>query len=166
MLFRSLMPNCTAKVVDEEIWVQGSSVMQGYYKMPEETKETLTEDGWLRTGDLGYVDEDHFVFLTGRKKNLIITPNGENVSPEEIENVLSENRLVQEVLVREAEGMIEAEIFPDLEYADKHGISDVKASLQEIVDAYNKETVAYKKVAALKVQIGRASCRERVFIHV
>lgn len=147
-----LMPNCTAKVVDEEIWVQGSSVMQGYYKMPEETKETLTEDGWLRTGDLGYVDEDHFVFLTGRKKNLIITPNGENVSPEEIENVLSENRLVQEVLVREANGMIEAEIFPDLEYAGKHGISDVKEGLQEIVDAYNKEAAAYKKVAALKVR--------------
>lgn len=62
-----LMPNCEAKVVENEIWVRGSSVMLGYYKMPEETKETLT-DGWLRTGDLGYVDEDGFVFLTGRKK--------------------------------------------------------------------------------------------------
>lgn len=147
-----LMPNCTAKVVDEEIWVQGSSVMQGYYKMPEETKEALTEDGWLRTGDLGYVDEDHFIFLTGRKKNLIITPNGENVSPEEIENALSKHRLVQEVLVREAEGVIEAEIFPDSEYAAKAGISDVKAGLKEIVDAYNKEAVGYKKVVSLKVR--------------
>ena len=54
-----LMPNCEAKVIDEEIWVKGSSVMQGYYKMPEETAETLV-DGWLRTGDLGYVDEDGF----------------------------------------------------------------------------------------------------------
>ena len=60
--------------------------------MPEETAETL-EDGWLKTGDLGYVDEEEFVFLTGRKKNLIITPNGENVSPEEIENKLSEKRI-------------------------------------------------------------------------
>ena len=147
-----LMPNCTAKVVDEEFWVKGSSVMQGYYKMPEETKETLTEDGWLRTGDLGYVDEDNFIFLTGRKKNLIITPNGENVSPEEIENALSENRLVQEVLVRETGGVIEAEVFPDMEYAKNHGITDVKAGLKSIVDSYNKDAVAYKKVAALKVR--------------
>ena len=67
-----LLPNCEAKTVDGELWVKGSSVMQGYYKMPEETAETL-EDGWLKTGDLGYVDEDGFVYLTGRKKNLIIT---------------------------------------------------------------------------------------------
>lgn len=147
-----LMPNCGAKVVDEELWVKGSSVMQGYYQMPEETKEALTEDGWLRTGDLGYVDEDGFVFLTGRKKNLIITKNGENVSPEEIENKLSEHRLIQEILVRESEGVIEAEIFPDMEYADKQQITDVKASLQEIIDAYNKETPAYKKIAKLKVR--------------
>ena len=89
--------------------------MQGYYKMPEETAETLA-DGWLKTGDLGYVDEDGFVYLTGRKKNLIITKNGENVSPEELENHLSLNRLVGEVLVREAEGLIEAEIYPDPDY--------------------------------------------------
>ena len=113
-----LMPNCEAKTVDEELWVKGSSVMQGYYKMPEETKEAL-EDGWLKTGDLGYVDEDGFLFLTGRKKNLIITPNGENISPEEIENKLGENRIVQEVLVRDSDGVIEAEIFPDYEYAKK-----------------------------------------------
>jgi len=83
-----LLPNCEAKVVDEEIWVRGSSVMQGYYKMPERTAETL-EDGWLKTGDLGYVDEDKFVYITGRRKNLIILANGENVSPEELENELS-----------------------------------------------------------------------------
>ena len=67
-----LMPNCQAKSVDGELWVKGSSVMMGYYKMPEETAEAL-EDGWLKTGDLGYVDQDNFVYLTGRKKNLIIT---------------------------------------------------------------------------------------------
>ena len=107
-----LMPNCEAQVVDSELWVRGSSVMLGYYKMPKETKETL-ENGWLKTGDLGYVDQDGFVFLTGRKKNLIITKNGENVSPEELENKLGENRMVQEILVREKDGVIEAEIFPE-----------------------------------------------------
>ena len=144
-----LMPNCEAKVVDEELWVKGSSVMQGYYNMPKETEETL-EDGWLKTGDLGYVDEDGFIFLTGRKKNLIITPNGENVSPEEIENKLAENR--QEVLVRESEGVIEAEIFPDYEYAGKKKIKDIQSELQKIIDAYNQGAPLYKRVFKIKVR--------------
>lgn len=147
-----LMPNCEAKEEDGELLVRGSSVMQGYYKMPEETKEALTKDGWLRTGDLGYVDEDGFVFLTGRKKNLIITKNGENVSPEEIENALSKHRLAQEVLARESDGVIEAEIFPDAEYAAKAGISDIRAALQEILDEYNREAPPYKRVAKLSVR--------------
>lgn len=146
-----LIPNCEAKVVDEELWVRGSSVMQGYYKMPEETTETLV-DGWLRTGDLGYVDEEGFVYLTGRKKNLIITKNGENVSPEELENKIGEHRLVQEILVRENEGLIEAEIFPDYEYAQKIGVEDMNATLQEIIDTYNTGAPAYKKVYSLKVR--------------
>lgn len=145
------MPNCEVRIVDEEIQVKGSSVMQGYYKMPEETAQTL-EDGWLKTGDLGYIDEEGFLFLTGRKKNLIITPNGENVSPEEIENKLGENRLVQEVLVRDSEGVIEAEIFPDHEYASKKKIKDVQAKLQEIIDDYNKTAPLYKRVFKLKVR--------------
>ena len=146
-----LLPSCEAKTVDEELWVRGSSVMQGYYKMPEETKETL-RDGWLVTGDLGYVDEEGFVYLTGRRKNLIITKNGENVSPEEIENKLGENRLVQEILVRENEGVIEAEIFPDYEYAKKKGKKDIQAELQKVIDTYNQGAPAYKKVYGLKVR--------------
>ncbi len=146
-----LMPNCEAKTVDKELWVRGSSVMQGYYKMPKETEETLT-DGWLRTGDLGYVDEDNYIHLTGRLKNLIITKNGENVSPEELENKIGSSRLVQEILVRDAQGVIEAEIFPDYEYAQKKEISDMKAALQELIDDYNKEAPAHKKVYSLKVR--------------
>lgn len=145
------MPNCEVKIMDEEIWVKGTSVMQGYYNMPEETAQTL-EDGWLKTGDLGYIDEDGFLFLTGRKKNLIITPNGENVSPEEIENKLAEKRLIQEVLVRDSEGVIEAEIFPDFEYAAKKKIKDVQAELQNIIDKYNKEAPLYKRIFKLKVR--------------
>lgn len=98
------------------------------------------------------VEEDGFVFLTGRKKNLIITPNGENVSPEEIENRLGENRLVQEVLVRESGGAIEAEIFPDYEYAGKKKIKDMQGELQKIIDAYNKTAPLYKRVFKLKVR--------------
>ena len=146
-----LMPNCEAKVVDEEIWVRGSSVMMGYYKMPEETAETL-EDGWLKTGDLGYVDEDNFVFITGRRKNLIILANGENVSPEEIENQLSREDLVKEILVREKEQVIEAEIFPDYDYAKKKRIKDIRDNLQKIVDEYNKETPVYKRIHSIIVR--------------
>lgn len=146
-----LMPNCEAKVVDEEIWVRGSSVMMGYYKMPEETAETL-EDGWLKTGDLGYVDEDDFVYITGRRKNLIILANGENVSPEEIENQLSRDDLVKEILVREKEQVIEAEIFPDYDYAKKKRIRDIRESLQQLLDEYNKEAPVYKRIHSLIVR--------------
>ncbi len=146
-----LLPNCEAKTVDEELWVRGSSVMLGYYKMPEETAAAL-EDGWLKTGDLGYVDEEGFVYLTGRKKNLIITKNGENVSPEELENKIGEYRLVQEILVREKEGVIEAEIYPDYEYAKKKHIKDIRAALQQLIDEYNQGAPAYKKVYSLKIR--------------
>ena len=146
-----LLPNCTAKMVDEELWVKGTSVMQGYYKMPEETADTLV-DGWLRTGDLGYVDDDGYVFLTGRKKNLIITKNGENVSPEELENRLGQHRLVQEVLVRESEGVIEAEIFPDYEYAKKKKLRDLAETLQGIIDEYNQGAPVYKRIYRLKIR--------------
>ncbi|EEQ58445.1 AMP-binding enzyme [Clostridiales bacterium 1_7_47FAA] len=146
-----LLPNCEAKVVDEEIWVRGSSVMQGYYKMPEQTAETL-EDGWLKTGDLGYVDEDRFVYITGRRKNLIILANGENVSPEELENQLSRSELVKEILVREKDKVIEAEIFPDYEYAKKKHVKDVEGKLQELVDDFNKDMPVYKRIYSLIVR--------------
>ena len=146
-----LLPNCEAKVVDEEIWVRGSSVMQGYYKMPEQTAETL-EDGWLKTGDLGYVDEDDFVYITGRRKNLIILANGENVSPEELENQLSRSELVKEILVREKDKVIEAEIFPDYEYAKKKHVKDIQGKLQELVDGFNQDMPVYKRIYSLIVR--------------
>lgn len=146
-----LMPNCEAKVVEHELWIRGSSVMAGYYKMPKETAETL-EDGWLKTGDLGYVDEEGFVYLTGRKKNLIITKNGENVSPEELENKIGTSRLVQEILVRESEGVIEAEIFPDQEYVIRKQIHNVEKELQKIIDEYNAGAPTHKRIYRLKIR--------------
>ena len=98
------------------------------------------------------MDEDGFVFLTGRKKNLIILKNGENVSPEELENEIGKDPLVKEVLVRETDSVIEAEIFPDLEYAKKKRIKDVPGKLQEVIDKFNQGLPAYKKVHSLKVR--------------
>lgn len=146
-----LLPNCEAKVVDNELWIKGSSVMQGYYKMPEETSEALS-DGWLKTGDLGYVDEDNFVYLTGRKKNLIILANGENVSPEELENELSSSELIKEILVRDKEHVIEAEIFPNYDYAKKKRIKDIRAELQAIIDSFNEKLPMYKRIHSLIVR--------------
>ncbi len=146
-----LIANCEGKIVEEEIWVKGSSVMMGYYKMPEETAQTL-EDGWLKTGDLGYIDEDKYVYITGRKKNLIILANGENVSPEEIENEIGKSDLVKEIVVREAEGKIQAEIFPDYEYVKKKRIKDIPKTLQSLIDEYNKNAPVYKRVLDIKLR--------------
>ena len=98
------------------------------------------------------MDEEGFVYLTGRKKNLIITKNGENVSPEELENRLSQERLVQEVLVRENQGVIEAEIYPDYEYAKKKHIHDIRERLQKVIDDYNQSAPIYKRIYSLKVR--------------
>lgn len=149
-----LLSNCEAKVVDEEIWVRGSSVMMGYYKMPEETKDALTEDGWLRTGDLGYIDENNFIYITGRKKNLIILNNGENISPEELENEIGKSPFIKEIIVSGQESQIIAEVFPDFEYIKKKRIKekDIEARLQQAIDEYNKDKPVYKRVHSLKIR--------------
>ena len=98
------------------------------------------------------MDDEGYLYITGRKKNLIILKNGENVSPEEIENELSKDRLVKEILVREADGVIQAEIFPDEEYAHRKKIKDIPARLQEIVDEFNSTVPFAKQVHDLKIR--------------
>lgn len=146
------LENCEVKFDDEEICIKGSSVMMGYYEMPEETAQTVDSDGWLHTGDLGRMDEDGFLYITGRKKNLIILSNGENISPEELENAIGKADIVKEILVRESGSNIEAEIFPDAEYAEKHNIADVRGALQAVIDDFNKDMPLYKRVTALKIR--------------
>ena len=98
------------------------------------------------------MDGDGFVYITGRKKNLIILANGENVSPEELENQLSRNPLVKEILVRETEKVIQAEIFPDFEYAKKKHVKDVKGELQSLIDEFNRDIPVYKRIHSLVVR--------------
>ena len=107
-----IVDRCEVRIVDGEIQVKSPSVMMGYYKDPENTAEAITEDGWLRTGDIGYVDEENFLYLTGRKKNLIILSNGENVAPEQIENMFADEMIVEDILVFEENDVITAEIYP------------------------------------------------------
>lgn len=127
---------------DGEIRVRGDIVMQGYYKDPEATAEAL-QDGWYATGDLGYLARDGFLILTGRKKNLIILGNGENVSPEELEAALLRDPGVREVLVYEREHMIMAEIYPE----ESHMGDD--AYFQQLLWKVNKEFPAHKRIAKM-----------------
>jgi long-chain acyl-CoA synthetase len=136
-----------------EILVKSSSVMKGYYKMPEETAETL-RDGWLHTGDKGYLDEDGFLFINGRVKNLIILSNGENISPEEIENKLALEPLVGEVIVIGENNGLTAIIYPEQELVKIKGLDEeaVHAKLQAFLDQYNKNQPGYRKITGLVVR--------------
>ena len=136
-----------------EILVKGTSVMKGYYKMPEETAETL-KDGWLHTGDKGYLDEDGFLFINGRVKNLIILSNGENISPEEIENKLALNELVGEVIVTGEDNGLTARIYPEQEpvMAKGMGEEEVRTALQAFLDQYNKNQPTYRQITGLVVR--------------
>ena len=147
------LPNVKVRFEDGEIQVQGSSVMKGYYKMPAETEETL-KDGWLHTGDKGYLDEDGFLFINGRVKNLIILSNGENISPEEIENKLGINPLVGEVIVTGENNGLTARIYPDQDVVKTTGLAEdaVKAALDNILKEYNQKQPTYRQIIALVVR--------------
>lgn len=103
------------KIEDNEILVKGKLVMLGFYKDKKATNEVL-KDGYFHTGDFGYLDKDNFLFITGRKKNLIILSNGENISPELIEEELAHDEGVNEVIVYENNNKLLAEIYPQEEY--------------------------------------------------
>lgn len=141
-----LIPGCEAKTENREILVKGKSRMIGYYKDDAATSDALCGE-WLRTGDLGYIDEDNFVYITGRKKNLIILANGENVSPEELENKFSGWPVAKELMVYSQDGKIIAEIFPNEDYLKIADITDVAAEITAMADKINSDLPMYKRIA-------------------
>ncbi len=147
------LPNCEVRIVNEEIQVRGSSVMSGYYKMPKETAEAL-QDGWLLTGDLGRLDEDGYLYITGRKKNLIILSNGENISPEEFENKLILDDLVGEIVVTGNGNFLTAHIFPDPEYIEKNQLDaeTIESRLKELLDRFNETQPTYRRLIGLDIR--------------
>jgi long-chain acyl-CoA synthetase len=136
-----------------EIIIRGMNVMLGYYKNPEATEAVMMEDGWMRTGDLGTLDEDGFLFIRGRSKSLILSSNGQNIYPEEIEDKLNNMLYVAESIVVSQAGKLVALIYPDWEQLDKAGIdhSEIERLMQANIDQLNKEIPAYSKVACFKL---------------
>ncbi|MBQ9736106.1 MAG: AMP-binding protein [Clostridia bacterium] len=143
-----------------EILVKGENVMLGYYKNPEATEAVFTEDGWFRTGDIGYMDKKGYIYITGRKKNVIILSNGKNVFPEELEEYLGRNPEILEsvVLGRKKEYsdeiVITAIVVPNRECEELRGKSDeeVEEILRDIVTAVNKKLPSFKHMTETEVR--------------
>ncbi|MDD3272651.1 MAG: AMP-binding protein [Bacteroidales bacterium] len=158
-----------------EILVKGPNVMEGYYKDPDTTASCFTDDGWFRTKDLGYIDKKGNLFIKGRKDNMIVGPNGENIYPEEIEAVINEHDLVLESLVLNIKGKLTAIVHYNYEQIEKlhtfseeavvnmeQRVSEVKKELIEYVnDRVNKssrildiieQTIPFEKTATQKIK--------------
>ena len=142
-----------------EIYVKGTNVMLGYYGNDEATAEVFTEDGWFRTGDVGYIDADGYIYITGRKKNIIILSNGKNIFPEEIEEHLYTSPLIGECVVigrknSAGETRITAVIYPSDEAPELEGKSDEEklVLIREAVNGINRSLPVYKQVRDVELR--------------
>ena len=142
-----------------EICVKGPNVMLGYYNNPEATAEVFDKDGFFHTGDYGRLDEEGWIYITGRKKNLIILSNGKNVYPEEIEADLQKVEGVNEVVVYAGESNVQkdkitivAEIFPDADLLADKGIDNLQAYFEDQVRMLNAKMPPYKAVKRVKLR--------------
>ena len=160
------LPGTELKIIDKdedgigEIIAKSDSVMLGYYENPEETAKVL-RDGWLYTGDYGYIDEQGFLYITGRKKNVIVTKNGKNIFPEEVEYYLMKNSCVKEVIVGSTEGkdgdlVVTAHIVPDMDevkaQAGDLDEEELRKFFKKIVDEVNDGMSSYKRIKKFKIR--------------
>ena len=141
-----------------EIQVKGPNVCKGYYKDEKNTKELFSEDGYLRTGDLGYVDSENYVYLKGRKKNIIVTEGGKNVFPEEIEDMFQLYSQVEQILIRGFQQKkdvpcecIEAVIYPSKDYYKDKSSEEIRKDIERIISEVNKDLSGYKKIEKLTI---------------
>ncbi len=136
-----------------EIQVRGENVMKGYYKNEEATKAAFTEDGWLKTGDLGTIDRDNRIFIRGRCKTMLLGPSGQNIFPEEIEARLNNMPFVMESLVVERSGKLVALIHPDYESMDSAQIEQnmLPEIMEENKRTLNKLLASYENIASVQI---------------
>ncbi len=137
-----------------EILVRGTNVMLGYYKNEAATKEIMLPDGWMKTGDLGIMDKDGFLFIKGRNKNLILGASGQNIYPEEIEDKLNESPYIQEALAIEENSKVVALIFPDAEAMKDNKIDpkDYQTFFDGVIKEINQNLPAYSKIKSFRIQ--------------
>lgn len=134
------------KMADDEILVKGDIVFSGYYQNEDVTKESF-EDGWFKTGDLGYIDTDGFLFITGRKKNLIILSNGKNICPEEIEEYLYRLDYVKEIIVSQNGDQIEGEVY----FGD--GSAELyRKQIEQDIEIVNSKLPVYKNISKVIIR--------------
>jgi long-chain acyl-CoA synthetase len=139
--------------ISGEIQCRGDNTMLGYYKDPEKTAEAFTEDGWLRTGDMGTMDNEGFVFIKGRYKTMLLGPSGQNIYPEEIEGSLNNMPYVSESLVIEKDGKLVALVYPNVDVVAEAQLSNQR--LEEIMNEnlrlLNEEQPNYAKVSKIQL---------------
>lgn len=149
-------PEQQVRIENGEILVKGDHLMLGYYNDPDETKAIFTEDGWLRTGDLGRIDENGLLYITGRSKNIIVLPNGENVSPEALELALVRIPLIKDALVREAvidgRTVLEAEVFPNAPVLAAMHIEQPEPAVKAAVEKLNASLPPYMMIQNLVIR--------------
>lgn len=136
-----------------ELLVRGDNVMLGYYKNPEATSAAFTDDGWLRTGDLCTLDNNGFLYIRGRSKNMILGPSGQNIYPEEIEQQLNNMPYVSESLIVEENNRLVALIYPDIENGQKQGLSfiDLTKLMKDNITTLNKDLPSFSQIESVKV---------------
>ena len=140
--------------VPGEILARGTNVMLGYYKNEEATRQTIDNEGWYHTGDLGTMDAYGNVFIKGRSKNMLLGPSGQNIYPEEIEDKLNSMPLVVESMVVQRDTKLVGLVYPDYEEAKNQGLaqSDIEAQMQQNLQDLNLVRPAYCKLAAIEIQ--------------
>ena len=135
-----------------EILVKGENVMMGYYKNEEATKAAFTEDGWMRTGDLGRLDKKQNIFIKGRSKTMILGASGQNIYPEEIEDKLNNQEAVGESLIVEREGKLVALVFPDETMTKRMSLEEIQQIMRSNLEKLNNLIPSYSKVSNIEVQ--------------
>lgn len=139
--------------VPGEILVKGANVMLGYYKKEEATREAFTDDGWFRTGDMGVMDADGYLYIKGRSKSMILGPSGQNIYPEEIESIINNMPYVVESLVVEEGRQLIALIYPDMEMAGADHLDNgaIEAKMAENISAVNYDLPNYCKLSGYRI---------------
>jgi len=150
------LPNTQVCIINDTVHVSGETVMLGYYGIDENPFIEHDNKKWFKTQDIGVIDDEGNLFITGRKSNLIILDDGNNISPDELEELFEPYELIKGVLVHEGENVggkvVAAIIYPDPEQVADNDEATIKNLVQEIVDSVNEKLPSYKKIKQFKIR--------------